>query len=463
MASSVSTIGGHGLRRPRAVGILAAAFVVAASSYLLAAIAPGGTSAPGSERAGDPTTIEAPAGAASQVATISLEQLDRSIAAWSSNLRREPRDFLSATNLASLYHGRGQLTGSIDDHDRALRAAETALESAPSYPPARALDAAIRYTLHDFTGALAVAEALYLDDPTQLGALATKVDAELELGRVADARRDLRLLADQAAGPAVDIRLARLAFLTGQHDEAVRFAGTARAAAMNEAANGASIDPGFYAFAAAEYARLTGDAAAAREGYTATLAIRATDLGALLGLARIDAFEGDSVAAIDGLRAATAIAPQPETVGLLGDLMAAGGDAGSAAEAYETVRFIAELGDRQGSVYDRQFLRFELDHGGATTALLGAARSSAAARPDAGGHDLVGWALYRLGRYDEAAAEIEAARASGANDARLRFHDGAIALARGDARGGRALLEGVLADGPALDPIEREEALKLIP
>lgn len=462
MASNVSSISGHGLRRPRAVGILAAAIVVAASSYLFAAIAPGGASAPGLERAGDPATIEAPAGAAGQVATISLEQIDRSIAAWSSNLRREPRDFLSATNLASLYHGRGQLTGSIDDHDRALRAAGTALESAPTYASARALAAAIRYTLHDFAGALAAAEALYLDDPTQLGALATKADAELELGRVEDARRDLRLLADEAAGPAVDIRLARLAFLTGQHDEAVRLAGTARLTATSEAANGASIDPGFYDFAAAEYARLTGDVGAAREGYAAALAIRPTDLGALLGLARIDAFEGDLAAAIERLRAATAIVPQPESVALLGDLLAASGDDAGAAEAYETVRFIAELGDRQGTVYDRQFLRFELDHGGATTAALDAARSSAVARPDAGGHDVVAWTLYRLGRYDEAASEIEAARASGANDARVRFHAGAIALARGDRTRGLGLLEDALAGGPALDPIEREMALALI-
>ena len=45
--------------------------------------------------------------------------------------------------------------------------------------------------------------------------------------------------------------------------------------------------------------------------------------------------------------------------------------------------------------------------------------------------------------------------------AMVAFHAGAIALARGDSSGGRALLEGALADGPALDPIEREEALAL--
>jgi hypothetical protein len=459
-STSASTLDRVGLRRPRATGILAAALVVVAMSYVLAAIGPV-SAPPATDLTGDPATIGAPSGAADAVAALSVTQIDRSIAAWSANLAAEPRDFLSATNLATLHHGRGQLTGSLDDHDLALQAATTALGIAPSYAPARALDAAIRYTLHDFTGAFAAAASLYADDPSQLGALATKADAELELGRVDDAGRDLRLLSTQAAGPAVDVRLARLAFLTGRHAEAVELANAAWMAARAGAGASGSIDAGFYAFAAGEYARLSGDPVAARLGYAAALEARATDLGALLGLARIDAFEGDITAAIDGLRAAVAIAPQPESMALLGDLLSVNGDEAGAAEAFETVRFIEQLGRLEGAVYDRQLLRFELDHDGATATVLEAARMSVAARPDSSGHDLVAWALYRLGEFDAAAAEIELARADGADDARLRFHDGAIALARGDRASGIVLLEGALADGPALDPVERAEALRL--
>jgi hypothetical protein len=69
--------------------------------------------------------------------------------------------------------------------------------------------------------------------------------------------------------------------------------------------------------------------------------------------------------------------------------------------------------------------------------------------------------LYRLGRPAEAADEIAAARALGADDARLRFHDGAIRLANGDPAGGRAMLRSALELGPALDPLERAEAMRL--
>ncbi len=446
---------------PRARGILAAAVVLVILTYAPGALRPGAGSPPTSKRGGDPTTIEAPAGVNAGQAGRTLDQIDRSIKAWSANLAAEPRDFLSATNLATLYHGRGQLTASLDDHERGLQAARSALGIAPDYAPARALEAAILYTLHDFSGAAADAASLYHDDPSQLGALATMADAELELGRVDDARRDFGQLVAQSPGPAVDVRLARLAFLTGRPAEAVRLARAARDSVRSPASGSTSLDAGFYEFAVGEYSRLAGDAAGARTGYEAALAIRPTDIGALVGLARIDAFDGRTAAAIAGLQAAAAIAPQPETLAMLGDLLAPTGDSAGAGASFKTVRFIEQLGSIQGTVYDRQLLRFELDHGGASPAALAAAQASAVARPDTTGYDLAAWALYRLGRFDEAAAGMNATRANGADDARIRFHDGAIELARGDRTTGLALLNSALASGPALDPIERAEAMRL--
>jgi hypothetical protein len=232
----------------------------------------------------------------------SVAQLDRGITVWAANLAAEPRDFMSATTLAALYHERGRLTGDLADHQRALEAAQTAARIAPTEPAGRLLEAAVRYTLHDFSGAFADADALYRGDPTQLGALATRADAELELGRVSDARADYAVLTSHAAGPAVDVRLARLATVTGQPAEALRLARSARDAALAQAPAGETPDVGFYQFAAGEYARLAGDAASARQGYVAALAVRGTDLGALVGLARIDAFEGTRATPSPGSR-----------------------------------------------------------------------------------------------------------------------------------------------------------------
>ena len=443
-------------RGPRAIGFLAAASLVVIGSYLVSGIRP-------TEPAAPPAATVAPDAGPVDAAPLdgggapvgSLAQIDHSIDAWSKNLADNPRDFLASTNLAALYQGRARLSYDLGDYERALSAARTALSIEPSHAPARALEAGILYSLHDFVGAFTAADALLRDDPSQIAAVATRFDASIELGRIDAARADLRLLRE-AGGPAVLIREARLASVTGDATAALERARAAQAAAIADEL----VDTGFYAYAVGEYARLAGDAVAARAGYMDALAIRDDDLGALLGLARIDAFDGHVDAAIDGLRRATAIAPQPEALALLGDMLSSSGDT-DAAQAFETVRFIERLGDVQATTYDRQLLRFELDHDGANDDILARARASVRERPDWSGHDTVAWALYRLGRFDEAVASIAAARALGADDARLRFHEGAIQVARGDT-GGVGLLRSALDLGPALDPLERSEARSLL-
>lgn len=458
--TSGRTFGGH---RPRAIGILAAAALLVGASYLASVMGPGGLT--GGQARSDIESIDGP-GALPAVdpgpLPDSLAQIDGGIKVWAANLAAEPRDHISATTLASLYHARGRLTGDLADQQRALAFAEQAARLAPTEPGGRSIQALVLYTLHDFTGSLKIAEGLYRDDPTQVSALATMADAKLELGRIADARADLDHLATLATGPSLDIRLARLAFLTGQLDEAVRLALAARDTTRTQLAAGGTADLGFYEYAAGEYERLDGDAALARSRFEAALAVRASDLGALVGLARIDAFEGRTADAIAGLRKAVAIAPQPEAVALLGDLLDASGDSAGAKVQFETVRFIERLGEIQSTVFDRVLLRFELDHGGANAALLTRAQASLDARPDTTGRDTVAWALYRLGRFDDAAAESAAAGRDGAADARLLFHRGAIELAQGNLAAGRADLQRAVALGPALDPIELAEAGRLL-
>lgn len=451
---------------PRVLGILAAAVLIAAGSYAATMSGPADsldTDSPHSDPPAQVAPLQVPgavAGAGSAfLAPGSLERIDRSIATWTRNLDANPRDFISATNLATLYHGRGRLSGDLADQERALAAARTAIAIAPTSGAARSLEAAILYTLHDFPAALAAAESLYRDDPGQVGALATIADARLELGRIDEARAALESLRLMAAGPALDVRFARLAYLTGDALEALRLALGARDAATAAlAADGTATNLGFYHYAVGEYARLAGDAATAREGYVAALAERASDLGALIGLARIDAFDGRTADAIAGLERAVSIAPQPDALALLGDLLAASGDAAAAADRYATVRLIAALSAIDGAVFDRQLLLFELDHGGATEATLQRATAAAEIRPDAAGHDLVAWAAYRLGRFEEAGVASDLARATGIVDARILYHAGRIVIALGDVAAGEALLREALALGPGLDPAERDGA-----
>ena len=468
--------GRHGIRRPRAVGVLAAAAAIVLATYGFSALrgAPARTlpaaaaaQAPGaaaSEGAGiDPAPLFEP-GSTTGLVPGSIEQIDNAIAIWSANVAKEPRDFLSATTLASLYHERGRLSGDLGDQQKALEAAATAERAAPKETPARVIEAAIKFTLHDFDGAYGEAQAVFRDDPTNQTALATMTDAELELGRIADARADYARLGAMpgAQGAALDVRLARLAYLSGDGPEALKESEAALAATRKAAAAGETVDLGFYEYAAAEYARLTGDMTRARTGYEAALAVRSTDLGSLVGLARVQAYEGQVTDAVATLEKAAAIAPQPETLGLLGDLETKIGGTADASRQFETVRFIEQLGAIQATVFDRILIRFDLDHGAASDATLAKARASLAAQPDATGHDTVAWALYRLGRTAEAATESASAGGTTSADARILFHAGAIALADGHTATGRAVLQRAIKLGAALDPIERAEAQRLL-
>ena len=101
-------------RRPRLIGFVAAAILIVVASYAVSAITEPGRDIAPARRGTAATTPITPPGEASipgpggsGPAAGSIERIDRSITAWSKNLAANPLDFISATNLATLFHGRG--------------------------------------------------------------------------------------------------------------------------------------------------------------------------------------------------------------------------------------------------------------------------------------------------------------------------------------------------------------------
>jgi hypothetical protein len=75
---------------------------------------------------------------------------------------------------------------------------------------------------------------------------------------------------------------------------------------------------------------------------------------------------------------------------------------------------------------------------------------------------VVAWAAYRLGDLETARTQGAKALATGSADARILYHAGAIAIARGDVATGRGLVQRALDLGPALDPLDRHDAEALL-
>jgi tetratricopeptide (TPR) repeat protein len=162
------------------------------------------------------------------------------------------------------------------------------------------------------------------------------------------------------------------------------------------------------------------------------------------------------------LQTALGVAPVVDALVLEIDVATGTGDIAAADDARATLDVIRRLAGPVVAASDRTFIRYDLDHGRANEAVLDAARRSLAVRPDATGHDLVAWALHRVGRDDEAKPMLDMALATGVQDARLLYHAGAITMSLGDPDRAREFLRQALALGPALDPGERMEAAALL-
>lgn len=447
-------------RRPtriRPIGLILAALLVIGGSYAASWVTTSSRGPAQDARTGrDDSFALGVADEASGPAD--LAQIDAQIKIWGPKAAADARDDISAGNLTVLYLGRGRLTGDAADYDRASAAAARALAANPTSIETRALKATVLQATHDFTGALALADAILAQEPREVDALAVAGDAQVELGRLDAAAATYKQIAAIAPGPALDARLARLAWLRGDAAGALKLATSAR----DGAARMETTDPSFYEAQLGEIARVTGRTDIARAAFAAALTLRPTNQLALLGRARLDAFAGDDQAAIAELQTAAAIAPRPETLGLLSDLLARTGDPTGASRAANTVHVIEQLGGTSAALFDRQILGFDLDHGDATTAVRDRAVAAAAIRPDAAGLDVVAWAAYRLGDLKTARAESAKALASGTADARILYHAGAIAIASGDAVAGRTLIKRALDLGPALDPLDRHDAEELI-
>jgi tetratricopeptide (TPR) repeat protein len=444
------------LRRIRPILIVAASIAIVGGSYVTNALRPAPVRPPVPQLAGPELPALAAPGDAPTGGPSGLGAIDHALRAWTSNLTRNGKDFLSATYIATLYEARGRLTGDIGDYSRAQTAADQALAIVPEYATAQVLQARLLQTLHDFPRALAAAQAILQKDPTVLQALATAGDAMLELGDVNGAAAAFAALETRAPGPAVTARLSRLAFIKGDTGSAVSLAQRA----WTEASAGGDTGPslGWYAYLAGMTAINTGSPDEALSWLQKAAAVWPDSYLVLAGEARAQAALGQTDAAIASYQQAIAIAPQPDALTALGDLYALRGESNVAADQYATVEAIGHLAAVNQQVYNRQLVLFSVNHDRDLADALRLAQQELGVRKDAYGFDAEAWALLANGRAADADAAMATALAFGTRDAMLLYHAGEISLALGDSPKARDLLQQSLAIRGALDPFSAARA-----
>ncbi len=379
---------------------------------------------------------------------------------WSRRLKPDTRDYITLTTLAGAYLAEGRETGDAAAYGRAEEALRRALALNPRYESANALLGSVLISQHQFAAARESAAAGLALNPDSPAALAASGDANLELGDYAAAESAYGRLLDLAPdGPAFS-RLSRLAWLQGRPDEAIDW--MRRAADLMVSLDVGGEELAWYRFQLGELYYNTGDLRAAEKWYHEADQAFPGYYNAAAGLGKIAAARGDLQEAIDIYAPLVERLPQPSFVAFLGDLYTLAGDTAAAQAQYDTVSFIQELEASQQVLYNRQMALFFANHNIELEQALAYAEGELTARKDIYAYDTLAWVLYRLGRFDEAAAASERALALGTQDAQLFYHAGLIAAARGDEERAAADLNHALDINPHFDLIQVEVAREVL-
>ena len=331
--------------------------------------------------------------------------------------------------------------------------ADIALGLAPDDPLALDLKALVELNGHDFKGALATSEKVIGIDPRNNVAYGTKSDALLELGQYDAATEAADKMNSLKPNLPSYGRVGYLRWLKGD----VQGSLDVMRLALDSGHDPRNLEP--YAWMLVQSAIIfwqKGDYAGAKKGFDDALAAVPDYPPALVGKARCVLIDGEAKNAAELLAKAHAASPLVETAWLLGDARTRAGDEAGAKEAYDLVV-------KDGKRTDKLTLsRFYSTKNRDLDEALKLIEEEKKTRGGIYIDDTLAWALYRLGKIDDAKAAAERALALGTPDPRLLYHAGAIKIAAHDVDEGKKLVKKALELSPSFDSFEAEDAKKLV-
>jgi tetratricopeptide (TPR) repeat protein len=381
---------------------------------------------------------------------------DAQIQTLQDRLRSHPDDWQVYSQLGLAYLQKGRETGDPTYYQKVEEALDQALSSNPEDYAAVSAKGALALARHDFASALAWGEKAKQINPSRAYAYGVIADAQVELGRYAEAIQTLQTMVDLRPDMNSYSRISYVRELYGDMDgalEMMRFA-------VDSGVPGAENTAWVRTQLAALYFN-TGNLGQAEFQYQRTLLERPNYVYAIAGLGRVRAAQGEMDEAIKLLNQAVGIMPIPEFVILLGDLYQAAGQEGAARQQYELVATLENLYRANGVDMDMEIALFNADHNRNLEETVALARQAYANRPSIHGADALAWALYQTGNYKEAQKYAEEALQLGTKDALKLFHAGMIALELGNKVQARAYLEQALAINPYFSILYADQARRI--
>ena len=348
---------------------------------------------------------------------------------WEQRVERDPRDFISYNRLADAYVRRARQTGDVADYNRAEAALRASLESLPSDNYQALAQLGLVYmSKHQFADALTLAQEAVALDPGKAFGYGVLGDAQLALGQYKDAYGSYQTVTAMAPGLASFSRLAYLLQLRGDLEGAElmwRNAVGIDSGRRPENSAWARVQLGHFYFN-------IGDLGSAEAEYKRSLEAFPDYVHALAGLAKVRAARTDYDDAISLYSQVVARYPIPEYVIALGDVYRTAGHQEEAAKQYDLVAVIDRLYKANGVNTDLQMALFFADHDLRLNEALRQARTEYQRRGSIQAADVLAWALYKSGQYQEAREYSQEALRLGTQDALFLFHAGMIHYRLGD-------------------------------
>ncbi|NND03512.1 MAG: tetratricopeptide repeat protein, partial [Acidimicrobiia bacterium] len=257
--------------------------------------------------------------------------------------------------------------------------------------------------------------------------------------------------------PAVLVRLAGLAHLNGDQEQAIALAELAYSVATGSGETSNAL--AFYPLLLSDLLLDAGRYDQALEQAEAGIEHSPTGI-AYASLGRALAHSGRFADAIAAYEQALALQDDPGWNVAIGDLLTATGESEKAADHYESAIEVLVDADEAATGQSLAAIYSDLDINAEQA--LGLAERDLARRQSIDAYDTLAWALYRNGRIEEAREAIDIARATGAQDAPLIYHSAVIAAAQGDQPHAIAELNELLDRNPGFHPLHSRHAAELL-
>jgi tetratricopeptide (TPR) repeat protein len=393
---------------------------------------------------------------ASRVAAVESPS-DQAIARLQLLAESSPQNIEALAELGFAYLQKARESGDPAFYSKADDVFQKALNLDPADPSGLLGASAVALARHDFQQALGWAQRAHEaapGDPDAYGALG---DAQVELGQYEDALDAYQHMLNIRPDLNAYVRAAYARELHGDSGGAIE--------TMLQAIEASRPFGETAAWVRTQLANLyfnTGDIKEAEAQYAASLETFPGYVHALAGLARVAAANGDYGEAIDLYDRVVTRQPVLEYVAALGDVYHAAGRDAEAQRQYGLVTAIESIYRENAINTDLEMALFLADHpatAGPTEEAIEQARAVYATQPgNIRANDVLSWALYRAGRFEEASVYSQQAVRLGTQDPLLLFHAGMINYQLGNNAIARDYLERMQDSNPHFSVLHEEAA-----